>query len=298
MPAHFLISAADLKNSLPDANTVILDATTFIRPDSVKRYRTEPGIEKFLSSHIPGAQFVDLQEELSEQNSAWRFMLPGADFFAVRIRAFGVSNTSRVVVYSTGDPWWATRLWWMFRVFGHEDVLVLDGGLAAWIEAGGALEAGPAVPRSTGDYVAAFHAELVTDKQGVLEAMSAGDVIINARGKAAFRGDGSDLYGRPGHIPGSVNFPAETLYDPQSGLMLDLQAQKAVLDGLPFDRRLIVHCGHGVSASATVFALMRLGHPDVRLYDASLSEWAADESLPLLTGPGPTTTTTSNRKDP
>lgn len=296
MSGHFLISACDLKQSLADTNTVVLDATTFIRPDPVKRYGTEPGIDNFLAGHIPGAQFVDLQADLSDRESTWRFMLPASETFAERIRAFGVGNESRVVVYSTGDPWWATRLWWTFRVFGNDSVRVLDGGWSAWVAAGGGVETGPATQRIPGDFTAKFHPELVADRSDVLKAMDAGDPIVNARGEGAFRGDSGNLYGRPGRIPGSVNFPAEALYDQKSGEMLPLETQRAALKELPFDRPVIVHCGHGVSASATAFALMRLGHPHVRIYDASLSEWAADESLPLQTGPD-VATTTSYRKD-
>jgi len=291
MSHQFLISASDLKQCFTENNTVILDATTFILPDSVKRYRTEPGLNSFLAGHIPGAQFVDIQADLSDQASPWRFMLPSSEAFAERIRAFGVGNASQVIVYSTGDPWWATRLWWTFHVFGHDNVLVLDGGWSAWVAAGGNVETGSAVPRALGDYIPRFHREFVASKTDVLKAVGAGDTVVNARSPSAFRGDSGNLYGRPGHIPGSANFPAEALYDPKSGRMLSLEAQRAALEELSFDRPVIVHCGHGIAASATAFALIRLGHPNVRIYDASLSEWAADESLPLQTGPDVATTT-------
>lgn len=289
-----LIQPGELAAILGDPGLVILDATTAIRPDPVAKYRTEPLRAVFEAGHIPGAQFVDLQADLSDPDSDWRFMLPGPADFAAAMRRFGLRQGGRVIVYSTADPWWATRLWWMLRVFGHAQVQVLDGGWQGWQAAGGAAETGPGAPRAPGDFTARFHPELVAGRDDVRALMQAGaetGTIVNARSPAAFRGEGGDLYARPGRIPGSINVPAEALYTPGPGPMRPAEDQRAALAPVPFDRPVIVHCGHGIAASATAFALMRLGHPDVRIYDGSLSEWAADPALPLITGPEPAATT-------
>ena len=106
----------------------VLDATTHLRPTEGGGFASEPGFEDFLSEHIPGAQFADLQGALSDAESSFRFTVPSADQFARSVGALGITAGDEVVIYSSTHPMWATRMWWLFRVFGHKTVKLLDGG--------------------------------------------------------------------------------------------------------------------------------------------------------------------------
>src|SRR5215469_6666500 len=129
---EFLIETEALERQLDNPDLRVFDCTTHLIPDPKITYQVVPGLTDFQKGHIPGAQFIDLQGHLSEKNHRLRFMLPTAEAFAATMRRFGVSEGSRVVLYSTANPWWATRVWWMLRVFGFDAAAVLDGGWQKW----------------------------------------------------------------------------------------------------------------------------------------------------------------------
>lgn len=281
-----LISTEDLSRALGREDVVVLDCTTRILPVDGGGYTTEAQRATFEVGHVPGAQFVDLQHDLSDPESRWRFMLPSPERFEAAMRRFGVGETSRVVLYSTGDPWWATRVWWMLRVFGFDRAAVLDGGFTAWRAEGRPIETGPGRPRAAGDLRARFRPEAVAGRDDVLAFVAAGDRsrLINARTRSTFLGRDGNVYGRPGRIAASSNVPANDLWDPETGRLRPIETLRARFAETPFDRPVIVYCGHGIAASADAFVLDLLGHDGVRLYDASLSEWAAADDLPMETG--------------
>ena len=282
----YLVDTGWLAQHRDDPGLIVLDCTTRIVPDAATIYRTEAARDAFEAGHIPGAQFVDVQKDLSDNGHRYKFMLPKAADFAAAMTRFGVNDAAHVVLYSTGDPWWATRVWWLLRVFGFERSSVLDGGFQAWRREGRALETGPARARPGGAFTARFQPGLVADRDEVLAAIGNGAVCtVNARLPSQFEGRDGNNYGRAGRVPGSVNVPSAGLLDPATNTYLPLaqlrvRFARAGVEG----RRVIAYCGHGIAASASVFALAMLGHPDVALYDASLSEWAADETLPIVTG--------------
>jgi thiosulfate/3-mercaptopyruvate sulfurtransferase len=137
---EFLIATEELARQLDDPHLRVLDCTTHLIPDPKITYQVVPGRADFEKGHIPGAQFIDLQGDLSEKNHRFRFMLPSGDAFAVAMRHFGVGEDTRVVLYSTANPWWATRVWWMLRVFGFDAAAVLDGGWQKWSREGRPVE--------------------------------------------------------------------------------------------------------------------------------------------------------------
>jgi thiosulfate/3-mercaptopyruvate sulfurtransferase len=249
-------------------------------------YQVVPGRADFEKGHIPGAQFVDLQGDLSDKNHRFRFMLPSAEAFAVAMSGFGVGEGTRVVLYSTANPWWATRVWWMLRVFGFDNAAVLNGGWQKWSREGRPVETGPAKSRPSGRFVVREQRPLMVGKEEVLEAI--GDTAactINALTPEQHAGTGGNSYGRPGRIKGSVNLPAAHLLDPQTNEFLpagELRKRFAAIGAL--NRNVITHCGGGIAASADALALVMLGQSNVKLYDASLSGWATDPSLPMETG--------------
>src|SRR5437899_1096586 len=129
---EFLITTEALEQRLGDVNLHVFDCTTHLIPDPKTTYRVVPGRADFEKGHIPGGQFIDLQGDLSNQTHRSRFMLPSAEAFAARMSRFGVGEETRVVLYSTANPWWATRVWWLLRTFGFDAAVVLNGGWVKW----------------------------------------------------------------------------------------------------------------------------------------------------------------------
>lgn len=283
---EYLVSMQWLASRLHDPDILIFDCTTRIVPDECTIYRTEPVIDRFMEGHVPGAQFIDVQKDFSDSTHRYKFMLPTADQFAERASSFGIGPGKTVILYSTIDPWWATRVWWLLRVFGHDKVAVLDGGFDKWTAEGLPVEKGPGSPRMPGKFVARFNPGMVAGRDEVLAAIgSDGICTISARLPSQFAGVDGNNYGRPGRIPGSVNVPAASLLDPETKTYLPLDLLRQRFAHLPIrDKRVIAYCGHGIAASADAFVLAMLGHDDVAIYDASLSEWAADHGLPIDVG--------------
>lgn len=281
---EFLVETDWLGQHLSDV--VLLDCTTHLIPDPKATYTIKPGREDFEKGHIPGAQFCDVSRDVSDTSAPFNFMRQAPDQFAAAMRRFGVSNTTRVITYSTGNAWWATRVWWLLREFGHDNAAVLNGGWQKWVAESRPVEVGPGSPRPAGSFTVTEVRNLMVGKQEVSAALgNTGVCILNALAPAQHTGSGGNSYGRPGHIAGSVNVPAAHLLDPDSNTFLppdELRSRLGAVDAL--DRPVIVYCGGGIAASADALVLTMLGHKDVRIYDASLSEWAKDESLPMETG--------------
>lgn len=213
-------------------------------------------------------------------------MLPSAEAFATAMSRFGVSDGTRVVLYSTANPWWATRVWWLLRVFGFDNAAVLNGGWQKWVREGRPVETGPAKPRPSRRFVVRELRPLMVGKDEVLRAI--GDVgvcTLNALAPEQHAGSGGNSYGRPGRIKGSVNLPAAHLLDPATNEFLPPVEWRRRFEAIgAFDKEVITYCGGGIAASADALALVMLGHSNVRLYDASMSEWAIDPTLPMETG--------------
>jgi thiosulfate/3-mercaptopyruvate sulfurtransferase len=284
---EYLVETDWLAANLGDPKLVVLDGTIHLIPDPKITYVVKSGCEDFEKGHIPGAQFLDLQADLSDNAKLpLRFMLPKAAEFAAAMRRFGISDDSKIVTYSTANPQWATRVWWVLRVYGFDNAAVLNGGFQKWAREGRAVETGPGKGRPAGNFSERPAKPLMADKHDVLAAIGDGAVCtINALQAPQHAGTGGNTYGRPGHIKGSVNVPTVGLVDPATNTFLPPDRLRAQFDKVhAFDKKVITYCGGGIAASATAHALVMLGHPDVRLYDASMSEWAIDDSLPMETG--------------
>jgi len=284
---EYLVETDRLAAHLGDPGLVVLDCTIHLIPDPKITYTVKSGREDFEKGHIPGAQFLDLQEDLSDNDQLpLRFMLPKAAAFAVAMRRFGIGNDSRVVTYSTANPQWATRVWWVLRNFGFDNAAVLNGGFQKWTREDRAVETGPGKARPPAQFTVREERKLMVGKDEVLAAIGDGATCtINALQAPQHAGIGGNTYGRPGRIKGSVNVPTVGLIDAETGTFLPAEALRAKFEAVhAFDKRVITYCGGGIAASATAHALVMLGHPDVRLYDASMSEWAIDPTLPIEVG--------------
>ena len=273
-----LVSADWLKAHITASDICVLDATwvpPFLkdRPDSKSCYQ---------SGHIAGASYFDI-DDIADTASGLKHMLPSADVFAEKVGALGVSNASRVVVYDSNSFFASARAWWMFRAMGHEEVFVLDGGLAAWKAAGGVIETKTPEPTPQ-TFAATYLPDLVRDQTAMREHVAQGDVkILDARAQGRF--DGTSPEPRvdlpSGHMPGSYCVPATALLS-DTGTMLSKSDLAPILD--PFlATRVVTSCGSGVSAAVISLALARSGNWDAALYDGSWSEWAANSDNPIAT---------------
>ena len=283
---EFLIDTASLERRLADPGLVVLDCTTHLVPDPKTTYQVVPGRADFEKGHIPGAQFVDVQGDISDNSHRLRFMRPSAEAFAAAMGRLGVGEGSRVVTYSTTTPQWATRVWWLLRTFGFDNAAVLDGGFQKWSREGRPVETGPARPHAPAHFVVREERPLMVGKEEVLAAVGNGAVCtLNALSAEQHAGTGGNTYGRVGRIKGSVNLPAAHLIDPATGAFLPADELRRRFESVgAFGKEVINYCGGGIAASADAFALVMLGHENVKLYDASMSEWSNDPSLPMETG--------------
>jgi thiosulfate/3-mercaptopyruvate sulfurtransferase len=283
---EYLVSTDWLAAHLDDPAVRVLECTVYLHPDSTVKggVRVESGREQWTAGHIPGAGFADLQTELSDRASPLRFMMPPAAQFAEAMGRHGVGDGVRVVLYDRAVNMWAARIWWMLRAFGFDGATVLDGGWKKWTGEGRpvAIDAGSRPART---FTPRPRPELIADRAAVLAGIGDGATcVLNALTEEQHRGGGQ--YPRPGHIKGSVNVPARDLVDPATHAYLpaDVLRQKFEAAGALDARRVITYCGAGIAASSDAFVLTLLGRDDVALYDASLSEWAADPALPMEQG--------------
>ncbi len=269
-----IVSTNWLAEHLADPKLRVLDASWYL-PSAHRDAHAE-----YLAGHVPGARFLDL-DAASAQDTDLPHMLPTPESFADHVGALGVGDEHMVVVYDgSGVNLSAPRVWWMFRVFGHEQVAVLDGGLALWRAEGRPLETG-AVEVAPAHFTARLRPELVRDLQAVRAHVARDDSqIVDMRSPGRFTG--RDPEPRPGlrggHIPHSVNLPFSELVT-ADGTVLDEETLRARLAdaGVQLDRPVVASCGSGTSAASLLLNLHRLGVTDASLYDGSWSEWGASD---------------------
>jgi thiosulfate/3-mercaptopyruvate sulfurtransferase len=285
-----LVTTAELAAILDHPDLRLFDCTTYLEyqpAGSGIPYIAVPGRHTFEAGHIPGADFLDLQGEFSQAGIDLHFMMPSTAQLEAAFGRHGVGSSSRVVLYSIGTAMWATRFWWMLKSLGFDNVAVLDGGLDKWTAEGRAVETGPAKSHPPASFTAKPRAGYFVDKHETLQAgTDRNAVVVNALSPQLHKGLEPSRYGRPGHIPRSVNVSAATLCDPVTKAFVPLaEAEtKFAAQGITKDKRVVAYCGGGISATIDLFLLHRLGYDNLTLYDASMGEWAKDESLPIETG--------------
>ncbi len=271
------------------------------------------GARAYLAGHIPGARYADLNRDLSAPltETSGRHPLPIPDLFAKRLEELGVGNDTQVVAYDEANGSFAARLWWLLRWVGHTRVAVLDGGIKAWIAAGGALDAGeltpvlapadtaiaapPAAPSPAhlspsaqlsprAHFSPRPDSAAVVSAAGVAAALQdPATLLIDARAPERFAGKIEPIDPVAGHIPGAVNQPFSTNLAADGRFLAPAQLQASWRERLAGrdPRRVIAMCGSGVTACHNLLSLEVAGLPGAKLYAGSWSEWIRDPTRPV-----------------
>jgi thiosulfate/3-mercaptopyruvate sulfurtransferase len=279
-----LVTAEWLKANLASVRT--LDAGYHLT--GVDR---DPDAE-FAAARIPGACRFDINK-VADQTNPLPHMIPPATEFAAAVSAMGIGDDDHVVIYDDSAILPATRVWWMFRLFGHERVSVLDGGLAAWRRGGGELETTPPqIPVQTapsGQFTARPPVGAQVIDMPTIQAMIAADSLgqlADARAAGRFAGTAPEPRAglRSGHIPGARNVPLTSLLADDGSFKPVADIRQAFVEGgIDPDRPVITSCGSGVTACGLALGLALAGNEQVFVYDGSWTEWGASEA-PISTG--------------
>ena len=276
----YVVSTEWLAARLAAPDIAILDASWHL-PSSGRNAKAE-----FMEERIPGAQFFDI-DEIADTSSALLHMLPSAEKFSSRVRKLGIGDGKKVICYDTVGLFSAARAWWMFRVFGHDDVAILDGGFPRWKAQGRPIAAGPPQEAQERHFTARFRSMMVRDKADVRQAVARGAAVADARSPSRFRGEEPEPRKevRGGHIPGAKNVHYATLLNADGTLKSAEKIAKIFAEaGIDVANPVITSCGSGVTAAILALGLTLVGAKDHALYDGSWTEWGSDLSLPVATG--------------
>jgi thiosulfate/3-mercaptopyruvate sulfurtransferase len=227
-----------------------------------------------------------LSDDWSDTRSPYNNTLPQIDALAAAIGRDGISNDNLVVLYSSSHLMWATRAWWLLRYVGHTNVKVLNGNLAAWLDAGLPVEAG-AKAYAAATFSPSERADVFVSTAEMVAGMEEGVCTVNALSPALYEGTGEFYYGRRGHIPGSRSLYFSDLLENEFFLPAEQLHQTLEARGMLSTSRTLIYCGGGIAATLEGFACALVGQENVGVYDGSMSEWAADEELPLTLGSKP-----------
>jgi thiosulfate/3-mercaptopyruvate sulfurtransferase len=273
-----LVTAGWLLDRLGQQGLVVVDCRWALGSPGAGRKAWE-------EAHIPGAHFLDVEEELAaaprSDGSGGRHPLPSADAFAAAAASAGIGADSTVVAYDEAGEGGAARLWWLLRHFGHDEAAVLDGGLQGWRSSGGPLDDVPPRPWQSGEaFVPRERSDDVASAEELERRLEEGTLaLVDARAAQRFRGEVEPIDPVAGHIPGAANVPFASLAP--DGRYLGADELRGRLD--PGDgRELVAYCGSGITAATLVLAAEAAGL-EARLYPGSWSDWCA-RGLPVASG--------------
>jgi thiosulfate/3-mercaptopyruvate sulfurtransferase len=278
-----LLQPSDLMGHLADPAWLVLDCRFELAdPDAGER--------AWRRGHLPGAHYAHLDRDLSGPvtTETGRHPLPAPDAFAATLSRWGVRPSTQVVAYDASSGIFAARLWWMLRWAGHDRVAVLDGGLQAWLAAGGGLDQS-AQQREAVAFRPAWRASMGLTTAEVAACLDdEGRLLVDARGAERFEGRVEPIDPVAGHVPGAVNHPCQWNLAPDGRFLPPVALQERWREtlGVHAPSAITCMCGSGVSACHDLLALEHAGLPGARLYPGSWSEWVRDPSRPVSRGPG------------
>lgn len=277
-----LVDCGWLVETLGDTGLVVLDASFFL-PNQGRSARDEYG-----QGHIPGALFFDI-DEVADRGNDLPHMLPSSEQFDATLGAMGIAEDTCVVVYDSNYFMASARVWWTFRVFGHDRVSVLDGGLERWRALDYPVTSDESINKAVTPARSSLRRELVCDLAR-MSSLSENETmqIVDARSPGRFAGTEPESRAglRSGHIPGSRNVFFKTLVDEGSRCLKSPEAIETAFASAGVDpgRPIVTTCGTGVTAAILALGLYVVAQEDAAVYDGSWTEWGGCEDTPIATG--------------
>jgi len=279
VPYRTVISPEELVERLDEPSLVIVDCRHSLGDFDL-------GLRLYEEAHVPGAFFASVEDELAGTKTGknGRHPLPDPERFAKFLRGCGAGDGSQLVAYDAGGDMFAARFWFLSRWIGHDDVAVLDGGIAAWAALGNPVTA--QLPKAQqGTLSVRIHPEFIVDADYVLAHLGSDAMqLLDARARERYTGESEGVDSIAGRIPGAHNRFFKENFD-ATGRFKSPQALRAEFEAAGLDPKRVVHqCGSGVSAAAQYLAMQHAGLQGSRLYNGSWSEWIADPSRPIERG--------------
>ncbi|MBZ0293045.1 MAG: sulfurtransferase [Anaerolineae bacterium] len=280
-----LVTTEWLQNHLHDADLRIVDIRGHVLPTSEPHPHYFNHYDDYVKSHIPGAVFVDWVREITDpDDQPWHAQIAQPERYAAVMNRLGIGPDTLVVAYDDAHNMFAARLWWSLNYYGHDKVVVLDGGWKKWTAEG--RQVTDEVPTvAPGNFAARANPVLKRDLSQVMDATHDPSVtLVDVRSPEEFAGKASRT-SRKGHIPTAINHPTGKIYheDDTFRSAEELRQQFAESGLSPDDGEIVTYCNGGVSASMGMLALNLAGYYNVAMYDGSWKNWSSDENNPIET---------------